>query len=218
MNEYVRKNRSSMALQHQFYLNYNGSKILFQANIYSKEVGSTSSMKRNNPKINWGQDAVKEAVSNSKKERSLILAIILDRQLMELVYLDNLQVVSLMELLKEESRCILTNLKTLKIGLKLKSQHWQKELSMGMSQEHLSFLQFKETKQQEASSSAETPMALKLFCQEPTLSMTTNQQITLISTSATSNFPKFYQQLSLLTAGPSKELIFFTKETPAPTL
>ena len=87
-----------------------------------------------------------------------------------------------------------------------------------MSPEHLSFLQSKETKQQEAFSSAGTPMALRLFYQEPTLSMTTNQQITLLSTSATSNFHKFYQQLPLLTAGLSKELIFFTKETPAPTL
>ena len=89
---------------------------------------------------------------------------------------------------------------------------------MGMSPEHLSFLRSKETKQQEASSSAETLMALKLFCQEPTLSMTITQQITLLSTSATSSFLKFYQQLPLLTASHSKELIFFTKETPAPTL
>ena len=87
-----------------------------------------------------------------------------------------------------------------------------------MSPEHLSFLRSKETKQQEASSSAETPMALKLFYQEPALSTTITQQITLLSTSATSSSHKFYQQLPLLTAGPSKELTFFTKETPALTL
>ena len=89
---------------------------------------------------------------------------------------------------------------------------------MAMSPEHMSFLQSKETKQQEASSSAEILMALKLFCQEPTLSTTTNQQITLLSTSGIFNFHKFYQQLPLLMAGHLKELIFFTKGTLALTL